>query len=198
MRLLLVFMVSFVGVFSILGHTVFASDPVANPVLTPSETTPSKRVPGPPPKKVADDYAALCKKAAPKGFNRMVRIAAQRYEVNPRVLALTVYRESGCDSSAQGSSGEIGLAQILPSVWRKTLKMEGLIRSDSDLYDPMVNLRAAAFILRELRSQAAGPKTALRMYNGRGDRAERYAAAQARKYILLWGEPLWILNPPKA
>lgn len=196
MRLLLVFMVSFVGVFSILGHTVFATDPVVVPVLTPPEPLPSKMVHETLPK--GDDYAALCKKAAPKGFNRMVRRAAQEYAVNPRVLALTVYRESGCDSSALGSSGEIGLAQILPSVWRKTLKTEGLIRSDSDLYDPLINLRAAAFILRELRNRAAGPKTALRMYNGRGDRAVRYADAQARKYRSLWGEALWILNPPKA
>lgn len=139
-----------------------------------------------------DDYTKHCKAFPPRHFNRYVREAAVRYNVNPRVVALTVYRESRCRAKVRGSSGEIGLGQVYPKVWSKVLTKKGIIKSVDDLYEPEVNINATAFILSEAYRVAKGdPVDALRRYNGSGERARKYARNQARDYLQLWGEEVW-------
>lgn len=125
------------------------------------------------------DFAHYCDRKAPKDFNRLVLEAATEFELDPWVLAVTVYRESDCRERAKGSSGEIGLAQVNPSVWAETLVAEGFISKTADLYDPRTNLRSAAWILAKLKRQVAGDELSLfRRYNGAGKKADRYATEQ--------------------
>lgn len=140
----------------------------------------------------SEDFAQHCDKTPPDDFNRMVEDAAEETGINPRLLALTVYRESRCKADALGAVGEIGLGQVYPRIWKETLVEEGIIDSVDDLYDPEVNLRAVGFILGEsLRYAKGDPTDALRRYNGSGPAAERYAYEQTHLYRAMWGEHLW-------
>lgn len=142
---------------------------------------------------VREDLSRHCDRDHPEGFSDLVYKVADHWTLNPRMLALTVYRESGCDMGALGAAGEIGLGQVNPSVWKGTLLREGIIGSVDDLYDPEVNLHAVAFILGEMDRMAGGDTLdALRRYNGSGPRARKYAREQSALYEAMWGEPAWI------
>ena len=144
------------------------------------------------PPAVLEDLAAHCQKTPPPRFNEMLHQAAVEGDLNPRVVALTVYRESKCKASARGGVGEIGLGQIYPAVWTDTLKREGIIESVDDLYDPEINLKATVFVLNEAYERSHGkPVDALRRYNGTGKRAMRYAFYQRDKYRALWDEEVF-------
>ena len=134
-------------------------------------------------------FAEHCTRRAPADFDVMVLSASFEFGIDPRMLAATVYRESGCNSKALGSSGEIGLTQVLPRVWTKRLIREGLIRTPQDLWSPMTSLRAGAYILSRLLNASAGSVFgAFRRYNGSGPKARRYAQSQMRVVNELWPE----------
>ncbi len=102
-------------------------------------------------------------------------VAAWSREVDPVLLASIVAVESSCDPTALGSSGEIGLTQVHPKVWTETLKVEGIIRDESDLWDVRVNLDAAAYILRRLGARSEpSPTRVISRYNGSGPKARAY------------------------
>lgn len=139
-----------------------------------------------------EDYTRHCQSAPPDDFNGLIEVAAEAHGINPRMIALTVYRESHCKAEAVGAVGEIGLGQVYPAIWSHVLTEEGIIKSVGDLYDPAINLLATGFILSEsLRYAKGNPADALRRYNGSGPAARRYAREQSRRYRLLWEEPIW-------
>ena len=143
-----------------------------------------------------EDYAQHCEIEPPEGFNHTLEEVAVASRVNPRLLALTVYRESRCDVKALGAAGEIGLGQVHPRWWRDDLVEIGLIEADGDLWDPETNLAAMAHVLRVMDERAEGNVfEALRRYNGSGPKARRYAQEQMDRYEALWGEPLtWVVR----
>lgn len=128
------------------------------------------------------------------GFNELVDAAANLHGVNPRVLALTVYRESGCNVLALGAADEIGLTQVNPKVWVKKLIREGLITEQNDLWDAQTNLEAGAYILASNAKWAKGDTWGtLRRYNGSGKKARAYATEQVSAYKGWWGEEPWVV-----
>jgi soluble lytic murein transglycosylase-like protein len=160
------------------------------PPLLWEDTAPPETIQEP-----AEDFAQHCDIEPPPGFDRMVKAAGEATGINPRLIALTVYRESRCKVNALGAVGEIGMGQVYPRIWEETLVNEGVIKSVDDLYDPEVNLRATGFILGEALRYAKGdPVDALRRYNGSGPAAERYAHEQSNLYQAMWGEPAWFRN----
>ena len=134
------------------------------------------------------DYAAACDLTPPAGLSRMVEAAATEYGVDPKLVATTVYRESDCDQHATGSSGEIGLGQVHPKVWLETLKEAGIARAAHELYDPMTNLRATAYILHILEGRADSREELFRLYNGSGPQAKKYGREQVAAYRSIWGK----------
>lgn len=129
------------------------------------------------------DYTAGCHTTPPKGFNQALVEAAAEYGVDPWVLAVTVYRESGCDQYALGAAGEVGLTQVNPTVWMPTLKAEGIAARPQELYDVKVNLRASAHILAYSYKAASGSLFGtFRRYNGSGPKARLYAREQVAAY----------------
>jgi hypothetical protein len=183
----------FVGVMSLVWATPAPIESLAVPPDT-ATVLPAKEPLALPP----EDFKAHCDWVLPPtDFSHTVHRVAAEANLNPRVLALTVYRESKCRADAKGRVGEIGLGQIYPAVWETTLKEEGLITSVDDLYDPEVNLRATAFVLNDAYKTSQGkPVAALRIYNGRGKRAVRYAAQQRDRYHALWGEEVFFRPRP--
>ena len=134
-------------------------------------------------------FSEHCRKAAPSHFDVFIRAAAFEFGVDPRILATTVYRESACNPKALGSSGEIGLAQVHPKVWTKTLAKNGIIRRARDLWDPYTNLRASAWILSKVSESAKGDlHGTFRRYNGAGPAARKYASEQVEVFATLWTE----------
>jgi soluble lytic murein transglycosylase-like protein len=132
-------------------------------------------------------FAEHCDSKPPADFDVLVQSAAFEFGVDPRVLATTVYRESDCDEKALGSSGEIGLGQVHPKVWSDTLIEAGIIRRTKDLWTPITNLRASAYILARLSDAADGDlRGTFRRYNGSGPKARKYAREQVQVFASLW------------
>jgi soluble lytic murein transglycosylase-like protein len=105
----------------------------------------------------------------------LIEEAAAEVDIDPAWLAVTVWRESGCNSAARGAAGEIGLTQINPRVWAAKL---GSSPDGWEMWDPQSNLRYSASILRRLRDSSSSEREMFRRYNGRGPKARKYAAEQ--------------------
>ena len=116
-----------------------------------------------------------CTHPYPEGLGYLIEEAAAEAGIDPAWLAVTVWRESGCDAAARGAAGEIGLAQIHPKVWAETL---GASPDGWEMWDPQSNLRYSAMVLRRLRDSSSSEKEMFRRYNGSGPKARKYAAEQ--------------------
>lgn len=66
--------------------------------------------------------------------------------VSLEVLAAIVTVESSWDSSARSKKGALGLTQVMPGVWGKSLKKAGIIRHSKDLLKPYQSLRAGSYV----------------------------------------------------
>lgn len=153
-----------------------ALPPVAYEVLAPAKNP----APVAKPKTSPRGYASRCRYTAPAAFNQHVTEAAAKYKVDPWMIAVTIYRESGCKADAVGAAGEIGLGQINWSVWGDTLRAEGIAKSKQALRNPKVNLRATAYILSVLmKASHKNVELTFRKYNGSGSKARSYGRAQA-------------------
>ena len=140
-----------------------------------------------------ENFSQYCDIDPPEDFDQLVYEAGKTWGVNPRLIALTVYRESRCKQNALGASGEIGLGQINPSVWESHMIEVGLIKSKEDLWDPRKNLEATAYVLGEAYHYAGKDvQDAIRRYNGSGPRARKYAQEQVQRYRELWSEAPWL------
>ncbi len=125
-----------------------------------------------------------CKFKPPENLTELVLESAQEFGLDPRILAVTVHRESGCDPWAYGAVGEIGLTQILPKYWVSDLKKQKILNRSQELWDPRTNLRASAWILSTLLERGESKFEMFRRYNGRGPKARKYAQEQQQA---LWG-----------
>jgi hypothetical protein len=63
----------------------------------------------------------------------------------PEHFDVVIWRESTCDPYAVSPAGALGLAQIMP-FWLRDLCPLGIACTRDDLFDPIVNLRAAAYV----------------------------------------------------
>jgi len=141
-----------------------------------------------------EDMTVGCTFPHVAGYSAMVEAAANLHGINSRLLALTTYRESGCNVLALGAADEIGLTQVNPKVWVKKLIREGIITEQNDLWNPVINLQAGAYILSRNAKRAKGDAWGtLRRYNGAGPKARAYATAQVSSYKEFWTEEPWVV-----
>lgn len=121
-------------------------------------------------------WTRLCGPNATPALDTLIQEVAAEYDVDPRILATVVTKESTCNPKAVGGAGELGLTQVHPKVWTRHLVEEGLIQDPSDLLDARTNLQSSAHILKGHLKRARGDvwKT-FRRYNGSGPMARRYA-----------------------
>jgi hypothetical protein len=108
--------------------------------------------------------------------------AAQRHDLNPRLLAAVVAAESAFDSRAVSRKGARGLMQLMPSTGQRY----GLSRSE--LFDPEKNLAAGARYLAWLLDRFAGDlPLALAAYNAGEQTVDRYGGVppyrETRAYV---------------
>jgi soluble lytic murein transglycosylase len=107
--------------------------------------------------------------------DRPIRVAAQRYGVEPELVKAIVWRESRFDPQARGRSGELGLMQIrdlAAQEWADAERIESFVHEQC--LDPSTNTLAGTWYLKKLLkrySQTDNPVPyALADYNaGRGN-----------------------------
>jgi soluble lytic murein transglycosylase len=118
----------------------------------------------------------------PLRYSTIVRSHAQRYHLDPALLAAVIYTESKFDPNTVSSAGAVGLMQLLPTT------AEGIAERTggngfrlSDLRNPEINVRYGAWYLEQLeqhyRARADGGTLALAAYNAGEGAVDRWVAA---------------------
>ena len=109
----------------------------------------------------------------------IIRISRE-YEVDPRLVAALIWKESKFDAAAVGGVGEIGLMQVTETVgqaWAAAYGNESFIRED--LFLPEINIRAGTWYLaRAIQQWSDRPDPlpyALAQYNAGRSNALRWA-----------------------
>ena len=96
-------------------------------------------------------------------------VVSSVYRISVSLLVAVVYQESHFYYKAVSPIGAIGLGQINPYIWLKTLQKAKIIQTKQDLFDIRKNLFATAFILRRyLQLSHNSIELALARYNGLG------------------------------
>jgi hypothetical protein len=129
-------------------------------------------------------------------YRREAAKQAERFNIDPELYVRLIERESGFDPNAKGTSGEIGLAQIMPDT---ALKPGYGTDPILDRSDPMDSLRFGAQHLSNMIKHYDGDVTlALQAYNGGpGNVARGTVSDGAQKYAseLLNGKELKSMRP---
>lgn len=143
----------------------------AEPVLPEPEPDPTAELP-PDPAELGrarlEELAARIEDLAPEEYRPLVVEVADRYGVDPRLIAAVITVESRWDPDAVGAHGERGLMQILPSTGQWLAGVMGL--EAYDLSDPATSVEMGTFYLSALIAEYGSVDVALAVYNG-GPRA---------------------------
>lgn len=110
-----------------------------------------------------------------------IRAGAERYDLDPALVAAVVYAESRFDEDAVSSQGAVGLMQILPETAEQIADESGGVAfTPDDLEDPRINVRYGSYYLRQALDEYDGDlRAAVASYNaGMGAVREWMAAAQ--------------------
>ena len=120
-----------------------------------------------------------------------IRQVALQYGVDPAIALAVAQQESGFDQGARGSSGEVGIFQLMPATAR------GL---NVDPYNQSQNIQGGVSYLAELYARFGDWTRALAGYNGGTNPpavSYRYADS-VLETATLYGAPAPSTNPPAA
>ncbi|MCA9631984.1 MAG: transglycosylase SLT domain-containing protein [Myxococcales bacterium] len=116
-----------------------------------------------------------------KRHEQLINAEAARTGVDADALALMVLAESGGDPRAKSPAGALGLMQLMPATARAVSARSGIpLGNDEELYDPALNLKLGAELVKELSGHFAGRPMAERRrlvwsaYNAGSDAVARY------------------------
>ena len=145
--------------------TADAGDQLPPPEPDPRETPPPDHAAAE--ARLALAQADAISDLAPEEFRQRVVTAAQRFKIDPRLLAAIITVETEWDALAVGRHGELGLMQILPETGAFLAKQAGL--KEYSLADSDTNLALGALYLSELIREYGTIQNALAAYNGGPD-----------------------------
>ena len=83
--------------------------------------------------------------------------AAEKYDLNPLMLAAMIQQESSYRNYVISPAGAIGLTQIMPNYWEQICP--------GDLFEETTNINCGSFILAKYNQSAGSWKKALAYYN---------------------------------
>lgn len=115
----------------------------------------------------------------PLRYKAEIARVAERYHVDPYLLAAVVKAESGFDPEAKSDAGAVGLMQLMPTTadwiaarddWQGAAK--------PDLHDPAQNLELGTYYLAFLLDRFDDVPTALAAYNAGHGAVEQWLAAR--------------------
>jgi soluble lytic murein transglycosylase-like protein len=119
---------------------------------TASAAEPDKSADTAPPDADPPSLAAPSPVTGPAGYRLLSALEAKRSGLAPEIADAVMQVESGYNPAAIGTSGEIGLMQILPS----TARMLGFTGTDSDLAVPATNIHYGVMYLAQAWQLAGG------------------------------------------
>lgn len=112
-------------------------------------------------------------------IERLVRINAADYEVDPALIEAIIANESGFDLNATSSAGARGLMQLMP----ETAAGLGV----TNAYDAAQNVRGGTRYLRSLLDRFGNVELAIAAYNAGPDAVRRHGGVppyeQTRSYV---------------
>jgi soluble lytic murein transglycosylase-like protein len=106
-------------------------------------------------------------------YSGVIDQAAQRFDVDPKLISAVIQTESGGNPDAVSSAGAIGLGQIMPA----TAKSLGI-----DPTDPIQNINGTAQILSQNLTKFGNVPDALKAYNGGWD-PSKWSNSQTAAYV---------------
>lgn len=106
-----------------------------------------------------------------KPYIATIRKYAAQYDIAPEIVTALLFKESGFNPDAVGSSGEIGIAQFLP-IAAKDIGVDW-----DSLRNPEKGIEAACMLLSLNKQRTGSLYTAIRAYNVGIGAAQRSADA---------------------
>jgi soluble lytic murein transglycosylase len=114
----------------------------------------------------------------------VILAASRKHGVEPALVKAVVWRESWFDPEAKGTSGEVGLMQIMKdtaSDWAAAQRVPGF--THHQLFDPTLNTDCGAWYLRKLLMRYRGTDNpvvyALAAYNAGPGRVAKWSQGSA-------------------
>lgn len=105
----------------------------------------------------------------PQEYSQYVSQYAAEYGVDEALVYAVIRTESGFRAEVQSSVGACGLMQIMPDTfeWLQTLSDSEVTYSESDLFDPQINIKYGTYYLSYLIDHYNGrEELAVAAYNG--------------------------------
>ncbi|OTG92921.1 lytic transglycosylase domain-containing protein [Acinetobacter sp. ANC 3832] len=87
----------------------------------------------------------------------MIVQSADKYAVDPLLIAATIRQESSYRSTVTSSAGAVGLTQVIPRYWQQSCP--------GDLFDENININCGSYVLAKYNQSAGSWKKALAYYN---------------------------------
>lgn len=119
--------------------------------------------------------AALYRLLYPLAHAAALRAEAERYQLDPALVAALIRQESLFDPRATSSAGARGLMQLMPDVGRRIAQVHKISPWDAEmLYQPEVSLQLGTDHLAELMARYSSMVEGLAAYNAGASRVERW------------------------
>lgn len=87
----------------------------------------------------------------------MIVATADKYDLDPLILAALIQQESSYRSQVVSPAGAVGLTQVMPRYWQNICQ--------GDLFNESDNINCGAYILKKYEKNANSLKKALAHYN---------------------------------
>jgi soluble lytic murein transglycosylase len=123
----------------------------------------------------------LQKLVYPLYYTELLESEAQRYGIDPLLLAALIRQESVFDRNAASSANAKGLAQVVPSTGRGIARQLGIESfEDDDLYKPYVSVAFGAWYLSSQIKTFDNGLHALAAYNAGGSNVGKWITDRTR------------------
>lgn len=106
----------------------------------------------------------------------MIIQSAERYQVDPLLVAAMIRQESSYRNYAVSGAGAVGLTQVIPRYWQQNCP--------GDLFDENTNIHCGTYVLAKYNQSAGSWKKALAYYNvgPTGYNTNRKMKKQGKRY----------------